>query len=191
MTSEQLLAELQDGSGAAPHYRFHPRVWEQDGCVVDLGCLGWDWSRLFMGRRRVVGADPAEADTPSGSELWRGFVAPMTGELQYGRGPSGMPAGSALIGGKLSAPALSWQAFKDRFVIQAISLLKMNIEGMEYSLLPIVPQSMADQIVVSFHHPFGSFSPSATRAMIGFLSEWYWHCETCPKWGWHLFLRKR
>jgi len=50
MTAQDILAKLQQGSGTLPYYRFHPRIWEHKGPVVDLGCLGWDWSRCFLGK---------------------------------------------------------------------------------------------------------------------------------------------
>ena len=74
MENISLFNELQVGSHEGDWYRFHPRVWSHKGAIVDLGCLGWDWSKCFLGKKRVIGADPNESIIPEGAELYNGFI---------------------------------------------------------------------------------------------------------------------
>ena len=51
--------------------RVHPRFNIHDGCIVDLGCLGWNksfediesdnWAGYFFGKKKVIGVDPQES----------------------------------------------------------------------------------------------------------------------------------
>ena len=53
--------------------RIDPRAFEHDGCIVDLGCVHWNWSAPFIGKKRVIGADPFEETEPAG-EIGRAHV---------------------------------------------------------------------------------------------------------------------
>lgn len=193
--SQKLLSELSDGLGPLPHYRFHPRVWQHRGDVVDLGCGTWDWSRIFLGTKRVIGSDPCERYCPEGAELWQGMVGNFTGHVLYD--PSNQNRASAFRDGVArdglqETQMITLADFRALYRIDSISLLKMNIEGMEYDLLIHLKEPIADQLVITFHDypraPYGT--PEASAAMRHYLSQWYDYCATDRTWGWYVFLKR-
>jgi hypothetical protein len=190
MENQGLISELQIGSGREPHYLFHRRAWDHMGCVVDLGCSPWDWSKCFLGKKRVVGCDPSEKEAPEGAELFRGFIGNFCGRINYRNGNQNRISG--LKTGSLEAEIITLEELVRRFDLPSISLLKMNIEGMEYDLLIQLQEPPADQIIVSFHdYPISGISNRrATRAVLDYLSEWYDWCPTSKEWGWYVLIRK-
>ncbi len=58
-----------------------PKLYEHDGCVVDVGCLYWNWSKVFLGRKRVIGVDPVEKECPEGAELFNGLLGPFNSSV--------------------------------------------------------------------------------------------------------------
>ena len=172
------------------------------GCVIDLGCLNWDWCKFFLGKKRVIGADPFEKPI-AGAELFQGVVAPFTGTVemtvdhQAATGFTGIQALTSpkFTGVKQIAPALSWQAFCERFKIDSISVLKMNIEGAEYPLLASLRAcdfAKIDQIVVSFHDWMVPEWRGNTAAMLSLLSRQGFNVQvTGAHLGWHLASKER
>ncbi len=185
-----LISEFQRGSGDLPHYLFHPRTWAHEGCVIDLGCSPWDWSKCFFGKKRVIGCDPSEKEAPAGAELFRGFVGNYRGSIRYDGGDQNRI--SSFVGGEMEAEVITIDDLMRRFKVDSISLLKMNIEGMEYDLLIHLQKPVADQMVISFHdYPRSGISNrKATEAVLGYLSEWYDWCRTSKEWSWYVLLRK-
>ena len=185
-----LISELQVGSGRESHYLFHRRVWDHLGCVVDLGCSTWDWSRCFLGKKKVLGCDPSEKEIPDGADLFHGFVGSFCGRVNYRNGNQNRISG--LKNGNLEAEIITLEELIRRFDLPPISLLKMNIEGMEYDVLIHLQEPIADQIIVSFHdYPISGISNrKATKAVLDYLSEWYDWCPTSKQWGWYVLLRK-
>jgi len=74
-----------------------------------------------------------------------------------------------------------------------ISVLKMNIERMEYAILPMVEHPVADQLVVSFHdrEPVDAWRKPWTQATVTALSQWYEPIKIHGQWNWWLFLAHR
>jgi SAM-dependent methyltransferase len=190
MENLALISELEIGPWKDSHYLFHRRVWDHVGCVVDLGCSTWDWSRYFFGKKRVIGCDPSEKIIPEGAEFFRGFIGNFCGRINYQNGnPKKI---SAFRKGELEAEIITLEELIRRFDLPPISLLKMNIEGMEYDLLIHLQEPIADQMVVSFHdYPIcGISNRRATNAVLNYLSEWYDWCQTSKEWGWYVLIRK-
>lgn len=126
------------------------RCWAHSGCIVDLGCLSWDWSKIFIGKKRVIGVDPQEQDI-SNATLFKGAIAPQTGVAALNT--TGIAA--QLVPASTGFPTLTWPDFVARYCIQDIAILKINIEGGEYDLIPALTADdflRIDQIAVSFHH---------------------------------------
>jgi len=126
------------------------RCLSHDGCIVDLGCLFWDWSRFFIGKKRVIGVDPYEKEI-EGTELYKGIVCDETNKVSMSN--NGVSS-SVFNGGDDLVNALSWSDFCKKFNVEKISVLKINIEGSEYRLLRAMSQEdfeKIDQIAVSFH----------------------------------------
>ncbi len=185
--------------------RIHPRFKDHDGCIVDLGCLGWNksfedetsenWSGYFFETKRVIGVDPQEQPNPK-AEFFKGFVSNFSGKadliLADVRASSYMtesPTGQYDV--------LSWVDFKNKFNINSISILKINIEGSEWDLIESFNSkdfSEIDQIGISFHdwmHPFkNKRNESRTQACINKIIENGYSVIDLGIYGWRLFLKK-
>jgi len=128
------------------------RVFEHNGCVIDIGCLNWDWSSFFIGKKRIIGVDPFENEI-IGVELFKGLIGAFDGKtLIKDIGFSS----SVFLNNKdgIEFPVLSWKNFCKLYNINQISILKINIEGAEYPLLhslDIKDFKNIDQITISFH----------------------------------------
>lgn len=129
------------------------RYQTDDGCIVDIGCLNWDWSNMFLKNKRVIGVDPQEKNIPEGAELFSGVIGPFNGRCNiYGVGE-----GATLNGDTdgYEIEMVSWKTFCQKFNINNISILKINIEGAEYPLLNSMETDdfeKIDQIAISFHN---------------------------------------
>lgn len=169
------------------------RVWAHPGAIVDLGCYGWDWSAVFFGRKRVIGADPY-AFTARGAELFRGVLGPRNGEAFItcqGDGSNVLNgAGKAML-----TPMLSWKTFAQRYDLdlQGIAALKMNIEGSEYALIASMTDAellAIDQLVVSFHHDTWPALARATEETIARLQKiGFFLTQINKSWCWYLCLK--
>ena len=140
--------------------RVHPRFKNHDGCIVDLGCLGWNkdfndkesdnWAGYFFNKKRVIGVDPQEYPNPD-AEFFKGFISSFSGKANLSsEGIDGQMVRSS--DGKYTV--LTWNDFKTKFSIDSISILKINIEGAEWDLIKTLNAddfSSIDQIAISFH----------------------------------------
>lgn len=192
MENPSLLNELGYGSQHQDWYKFHPRVWSHDGVVIDLGCLGWDWSKCFLGKKRVIGADPDEKKVPDGAELYNGFVGNFCGKMRFTKNTiAGRTTG--FQEGQSKKSIISWNQFCRKFNVESVSLLKMNIEGMEYDLLIHELNPMPDQIIVSFHdtsdiHKNPVKITRSLEAILFRLSDDYDYCMTFRTNLWYVFV---
>ena len=131
----------------------HSRSLIHNGCIVDLGCLNWDWSSYFINKKRVIGVDPFE-DIIEGVEIFKGIIGSFDGKSfisDKGLGSSVFLENNEYA---IEFPVLSWKNFCKQFNINNISILKINIEGSEYPLLnslDIQDYKKIDQICISFH----------------------------------------
>lgn len=53
--------------------------------------------------------------------------------------------------GAVRVPNVSWRAFKERFAIDRVDLLKMNVEGAETDLLRHIDLTDAERVAVAVH----------------------------------------
>lgn len=173
--------------------RIHPRFEYHDGCIVDLGCLGWNWAGYFFGKKRVIGVDPQES-LNSNAELFNGFVHNFTGKADL------ISSGVAAYiqkspNGKYDV--LNWKDFKNRFNIDSISILKINIEGSEWNLLDTFNKEdyeQIDQICISFHHWLPRFKkkgPKKTLKAIDKIISNGFAMTDLGICGWKHFLRNK
>jgi hypothetical protein len=140
--------------------RIHPRFLNHPGCIVDVGCLGWNddyddpksdnWSGYFIDKKRVIGVDPQERPNPS-AELFRGFITNANGraDLSY----SGISATIA-YDGPGEYETITFHEFRRRFQLDKIAVLKINIEGSKWPLIEgfsAADLEGVDQICISFH----------------------------------------
>jgi hypothetical protein len=106
--------------------RVHPRFEMHDGCVVDLGCLGWNrpfedidsdnWAGYFFDKKRVIGVDPQENMNPK-AELFRGFISNFSGKgflISTGIGATLFKSTGNFF------EFLNWDHFKQKFNIKLI-----------------------------------------------------------------------
>ncbi len=167
------------------------RVWDHPGAIVDLGCYPWDWSAAFIGKKRVVGADPFAAEI-IGTELYKGVIGTMEGTTMITcQGDSSnilFPAPQSV-----STPICTWKQFVAAFHIDQIAALKINIEASEYALLHSMTQEdfdKIDQIAVSFHHfVWPAFEKSTTEAIAHLQRAGYTVTPINIPWCWYLCTR--
>ena len=146
----------------------------------------------------MIGVDPCEKQVPKGAELFEGIIGRADGTttipvLVSSRTESVgcfLPDGCKWITGKRTVDMLSWATFLKRFKVDSISILKLNIEGMEFPLLKQIGDPQADQLVISFHDWKPAFSKKDTEAALNHLSQWYDYCLTSDNSTWYLFLRR-
>lgn len=171
-----------------PHTTVHSRVWQHLGAIVDVGCAGYDWCGVFVGKKRVIGLDPDLRVTPiPGVELMQTQLGPYSGVVAF--------RGSTSVDAPADGPQAPIWDFKRfcRAAIDArgIAVLKLNIEGGEWPLLASMDESdfaQIDQLAVSFHDfvwPEMRNNTLALTALIesrGFVSK-----EIYKPLGWYLF----
>ena len=179
--------------------RIHPRFQSHDGCIVDLGCLGWNrdfdnigsdnWAGYFFGKKRVIGVDPQETPNEH-SELFKGFISDFSGKANLtstGLGASMVPSDDGQY------DVLTWEDFKSQYNIQSISILKINIEGAEWDLLDAFDDFSIDQICVSFHNFLPKFNNETyiqrTEAIVQKLINNGYQTIDLGIYGWKLFLK--
>jgi len=134
--------------------QIHPRCFEHDGVVIDAGCLKWDWSQIFLGKKRLIGLDPQE-EPIEGAELYKGILGPLDGKGKFGilNENDNVDNVGYNENGEL-VDMISFKTLCKKYNIDKVSILKLNIEGAEYSLLnsmDIDDYEKIDQIAVGFH----------------------------------------
>lgn len=164
---------------------------DHDGCVVDLGCLEWNWSKSIIGNKRVIGVDPIESEVPEGAELFRGVLGPFDCEIDMNM----HSYASSIFSNdfehtKEKVQMLSWKSFCERYEIDKVSILKMNIEGSEFTLLNSMDSndfSKIDQIVLSFHYFTNPEWTNLTKSSLHLLElEGFKIIQTFNNLGWYL-----
>jgi len=186
-----LIATIKDYN----YSKIDDRVFEHNGCIVDLGCAGWDWSEIFIGKKRVIGVDPYESPI-DGVEFFEGLVGSVNGKVNIKRDR----LISTIMGQKpeeefcSTFPMLNWKEFCLNYNITSISALKLNIEGSEYPLLnsmDIDDYNMIDQIVVSFHDFENEKYKYLTESTIELLIKMGFEVQSIDKkYGWYLAIKK-
>jgi len=164
------------------------RCFDHDGVIVDVGCLGWNWSNTFLKRKRVIGIDPQEKPI-EGAEFFKGLLGPFDGITRlYGDGQSASIRNIASESNLYDT--ISWKTLCSKFNIDKVSVLKMNIEGAEYPLLHSMTVNdfkKIDQIAVSFHDWWYSNQSALKYASIELLKEVGFNVKSIyPQWGWYL-----
>lgn len=166
----------------------HTSYKKNKGTIVDVGCLDWDWSNMFIGNKRVVGVDPQEKNIPEGTELFQGLLGPFDGKVQIEE--TGIAARVSSNGEGGWYDILSWKSFCKKFNIDEVSILKINIEGGEYPLLSsmdIEDFKKINQIAISFHDWIYPEQKNQTKASLRLLVEnGFTLLETYRPWGWWL-----
>jgi FkbM family methyltransferase len=170
---------------------------DNEGCIVDVGCLYWDWSNYWFGVKRVIGIDPFEETIPNGVELFKGVLGPSDCKITMGKPNNNEIEGVVNYnvgenGGDLYE-MLSWKTFCDKFNIDKVSILKINIEGSEYSFLDSLDKtdfSKINQIVISFHDWLNPEYKELTKKSIELLKKYgYTVISTYFKYGWYLCIK--
>lgn len=181
--------------------RVHPRFIDNEGCVVDLGCLGWNrdfddktsdnWAGFFFGKKRVIGVDPQETPNDK-SELFKGFISSFSGKANLTQNGIGGQMVQDLNG---KFDVLTWSDFKKKFKINNISILKINIEGAEWDLIQSFESEdfeTIDQIAISFHDFIPEFrnKHNLTETCINKIISYGYSVIDLGIYGWKLFIKK-
>ena len=167
------------------------RCLDHKGVIVDVGCLGWDWSKLFIGKKRVIGIDPQESVIKD-TEIFKGFLGSYDGISRlYGEG-----IGASMEESNAESQlydVISWKGLCKRFNIDKVSVLKINIEGAEYSLLNSMTSDdfrNIDQIAISFHDWLDPNQNELKKASIKLLENEGFTVQCIePAWGWYLAVK--
>lgn len=172
----------------------HNRVFDHTGCVVDVGCFTWGWLPTFNGKKRFIGIDPFEQPTP-GAELYKGCLGPFNGTVfsKYNEQSSNI-LDDNIDENTQQVEMLSFKSFVKKFNIDKISLMKINIEGSEYSLLHSMDSQdfeKIDQICISFHTFVNPNWKLLTESSLHLLNNMGFNViETFDRWGWYLAIKK-
>lgn len=174
----------------------HPRAFEHDGCIIDLGCASWNWSSIFIGKKRLIGIDPFEKHTPLGAELLNAIIGPFNGIswMNYD-GFNSKVMQNGILNQKMNLfNVFTWRKLCDELNINNISILKMNIEGAEYPLLSSMDKSdfeKIDQIIVSFHDWMNPMWSNLTLSSIYLLEKSGFELQVIDStYNWVLGLKK-
>lgn len=172
--------------------RIDTRAFEHDGCIVDIGCATWDWSSIFLGKKRVIGADPFETSIPEGAELYKGVISSITGVtwINYNEWGTSLFNSDSNIFNSTTCTSMNWKTFCQEFKIDKVSILKMNIEGSEYPILHSMGASdfeKIDQIAVSFHNWLNPDWEYLTKMSINMLIELGYEVN-CINWPYRWYL---
>jgi hypothetical protein len=182
--------------------RVHPRFMDNEGCIVDLGCLGWNrdfddktsdnWAGFFFGKKRVIGVDPQETPNDK-SELFKGFISIFSGKANLSQNGIG---GQMVRDENGEYDVLTWADFKKKFGIDDISILKINIEGAEWDLIQSLDAEdfdTIDQIVVSFHDFLPEFEKNhiLTERCINKIISHGYSIVNLGIYGWRLFIKNK
>lgn len=171
------------------------RALTNDGDIVDIGCYTWDWSQFFIGKKRVVGADPIENYIPEGAELFKGVIGSTNGkslmnidDVKSTIIPEYVDSNNAL-----DVQMITWKTFCSNYNIDKISVLKINIEGSEYALLDSMTQEdfdKIDQIAISFHDWLvPEWKNKTDKALLLLKNSGFELIKINKQWNWYLIYK--
>ena len=170
------------------------RVFEHNGCVIDVGCLRWDWSYSLLGKKKIIGVDPFEQETPRGTELFQGILGSVNGIVEIDAADCNSSVTNINSTNLQKVECITWKTFCKKFNIDKISVLKLNIEGSEYSLLhsmDVKDFDKIDQILVSFHDWINKDWEPLTKSSLTLLESMGFEVNSvCEKAGWYLAIKK-
>lgn len=186
--------------------RIHPRFKNHDGCIVDLGCLGWNndfqdktsdnWAGYFFDKKRVIGIDPQELPNDK-SEFFKGFISDFSGKANLSSEGSEHQF-NMIISDDGEYDVLTWNDFRSKFNIDSISILKINIEGSEWGLIQSFDDedfNDIDQICISFHTFMPQYNNSVyfekTQKCIDKIVKNNYTMIDLGIYGWKVFLKDR
>lgn len=168
-----------------------------NGTIVDIGCLRWDWGSNLIGKKRYVGIDPIETRVPDGCELFNGIISPITGNTKIyvdDLSSSIFYDDNKKELSNIDVRMLNWKDFCSIYNIDNISVLKINIEGAEYSLLNSMDDkdfNKIDQIAISFHDWLNPSWINLTKSSLFLLeNSGFEIIKIYEKFGWYLAYKK-
>lgn len=164
-------------------FRVHKRAMTHPGTIIDIGCLTWDWSLPFRGKKQIIGFDPLEKNTPSWATLIQKAVSISSGTTKFA--VKGLTSGISLCDSDtITVESVSLCSIIATY--SPINIIKMNVEGAEFPLLVSVKHPIADQMVVSFHNE----QHELQLLLQNYLAKWYWMLRTSKEYNWVLFVLK-
>ena len=168
------------------------RCFVDDSPIVDIGCLGWDWSNIFIGKKRLIGVDPFENAVPH-TEMFKGIIGTYNGTTTMNN--EGIATNVFNNGGGEVVEVKTWKTFCKEYNIDKISILKINIEGAEYELLNSFDREdfeNIDQIAISFHDWMVPEWREKTENSLELLRKNHFEIvKINNEWGWYLATKKR
>jgi FkbM family methyltransferase len=170
----------------------HSRFKDHNGCIVDLGCLMWNWCAYFITNckdKRVIGVDPLEAPK-NGAELFKGALSNYNGTALFDNRSFDGACFSA--SGDAEVEVLTWRTFCAKYSIDSVSILKVNIEGAEFDFIRSLTREdfrKIDQIAISFHDWLHPAWEEDTKQCLEILQcNQFDIIDLNSPWGWRLCL---
>ncbi len=173
----------------------HDCVYEHDGCIVDVGCLGWHWSKEFEGKKRIIGVDPFENELIEGAELCKSLLGSFNGKSSL----NSLQLNSSIVfdintDESQEFEVINWKSLCKKYNIDKVSALKLNIEGSEYSFLNSLDSGdfeKIDQIAISFHHWKNPLWKTLTESAINLLEREGFEVKPIyERLGWYLAIKR-
>ena len=135
-----------------PYTSVNDRCLVDDGCIVDLGSGSWGWSKFFIGKKRVIGADVFGKEKEH-TELFKGIVSNYNGSVKLVK----EDLDPSLIDEDFNdeIQVKTWKEFCYDYNIGKISVLKMDILGSEYDLINSMDYEdfeKINQVLISFYN---------------------------------------
>jgi len=172
------------------------RCLTHNGVIVDVGCAGWDWCQFFIGKKRVIGIDPFESKI-DGVDFFNGILGAANGTTMLFENKDEstiMDETNTCCEGLKTFNSFNFKTFCQKWNIDSISVLKLNIEGAEYPLLHSMDAEdfkMIDQIAVSFHDWINPKWKHLTTSAINLLElNGFTVTKLKSDWGWYLAIKK-
>jgi FkbM family methyltransferase len=144
-------------------HSFEPSILTPEGWVLDGGCRGFKFARGMADRgMRVlaVDPDPAIADPEIHNVTFRRLALAITdGEANYvlGNGIGNFVSGEETpsYAKVVRVPTITLSRLMSEHKIGHFDLIKLDIEGAEYSVLMELPPGCCRQLSVEFHDFIG------------------------------------
>ena len=190
------MSNLIETFPGRPWSRILENALTDDGTIVDVGCLHWDWGQTLVGKKRIIGIDPIEKSVPEGCELYSGVLGPSNGKtyMDVNIDASNIMGNTDIQSlSRVEIEMLSWKTFCSNYSVENVSVLKLNIEGSEYPLLHSMDSedfSKINQIAVSFHDWMNPKWKNLTKSSLQLLySSGFDVINIFPMYGWYLAFR--
>ena len=132
------MSNLIETFPGQPWSRILENALTDNGSIVDVGCLHWDWGQTLVGKKRIIGIDPIEKSVPEGCELYSGVLGPSNGKtyMDINIDASNIMGNTDIQSlSRVEIEMLSWKTFCSNYNVENVSVLKIDVQGYEPRVL--------------------------------------------------------